>query len=366
MKQIAQWLGICWVVAALCACNSSGGLETTSGKAGLVLEPIVTDASAVQAAAPPTTGKADAGSPTGLLGYFPGSEPDKLVVFCHGLHHNVERDWVQYFQLIARPDTVMVSTNYRDNDQLPVLRGAHDTIAATLMAKQRFPSIKTVFLLGVSLGGAVSGTAISESVHATADGKGLYDYWVALEPLTNLLEAYPEAAAAMPEVATAIEEETGGNPVTQPAAYLRRSPALRTADMKAAGLKAVLIVHGVNDGLVTYNQGRELATTLIANQIPTQFYTVLRVAEGQDAGTTGTGTIFGVAGQESDPTVATGLAGHADEADAAHPVMREGFVYLQQMLDGRYDFTATINEAVIDDPSQTSTSLQDSVAPPQG
>jgi len=349
MTGIFQRSALAALFGAASLLSACGGSDGGSGSAkDLVIEPITTDASAVQAAAPPTTGKADAGQPTGLLVYTRGSAPDKLVVFCHGLHHNVEAHWLQYMLRVVRPDVAVVTTNYRDNDQLPILRGAQDTIAATLMAKARFPSIKTVYLLGVSLGGAVSGTALTESVHATPDGKGLYDYWVALEPLSNVFEAYPEAAAALPEVATALEEETGGTPLTQPEAYQRRSPALRAQDMAAAGLRAVAIVHGVNDGLVTYNQGRELATAVAANQIPVQLYTVLRHEEGQDPGTTGTGTLTGLAGQD-DPFTLTRLAGHADEADATHPVMREGFILLQQMLDGEYDEATPYSEGVIDD-----------------
>lgn len=342
------------VVLVACGGGNGGTEAATVGsdrvdRDELVIESITTDALAVQAAAPPTTGKADAGQPSGLLAYYRDSRPDKLVVFCHGLHHNVEDHWLQYVLHVARPDIVVVTTNYRDNDQLPILRGAHDTIAATLMAKARFPSVKTVYLLGVSLGGAVSGTALTEAVHATADGKGLYDYWVALEPLSNVFEAWPEAAAALPEAAAGLEEETGGTPLTQPEAYQRRSPALRTADMAAAGLKAVAIVHGVNDGLVTYNQSRELALGLVASGIPVQYHTVLRHAEGQDPGTTGTGTLTDAAGQEEDPFAVFGLAGHADEADATHPVMSTGFELLQQLLDGVYDSTTPYSEGVVDE-----------------
>jgi len=331
----------------LSACSGAGGGGAAADE--VVVESIRTDAAAVQAAAPPSTGKAEAGQPTGLFAYYRGSTPDKLVVLCHGLHHNVEAHWLQYVLRVVRPDIAVVTTNYRDNEQLPVLRGAHDTIAATLMAKARFPSIQKVYLLGVSLGAAVSGTALTESVHVTPDGRGLYDYWVALEPLTNLFEAYPEASAALPEVAVALEEETGGNPLTQPEAYQRRSPALRTEDMAAAGLRAVAIVHSVNDGLVTYNQGRELALGLAANRVPVQLLTVLRHNEGQDPGTTGTGTLTGIGGAEEDPFAPLRLAGHGNEADAAHPVMREGFVLLQQMLDGEYDFETPYREGVIDD-----------------
>lgn len=352
LKYLCRWM-VLPVVLLPAACSDGGeGLSFVGGPqlpGGLVVEAIRTDAAAVQAAAPPTTGKSEAGQPTGLFAYYQGSAPTKLVVFCHGLGHTVERSWLQYVLREAAPDVAVVTTNYRDNEKLPILRAAQDTIAATLMAKARFPSVQTVYLLGVSLGGAVSGTAISESVHATPDGRSLYDYWVAVEPLTNLFEAYPEGAVFLPEVAAALEEETGGNPLTQPEAYQRRSPALRTQDMAAAGLKAVVVVHSVNDGLVTYNQGRELALGLLANRVPVQMHTVLRHAEGQSPGTTGTGTLTGALGLEDDPAAPLSLAGHGSEADAAHPVMREAFNFLEQMLDGSYDFDTPYNEGVIDD-----------------
>lgn len=335
----------------LSACGSSGdGKDEVITRAdGLRVETIHTDASAVQAAAPATEGKSNPGEPSGLLAYYPGSSPDKLVVFCHGLGHTVQGSWLQYVLRVARPDLVVVTTNYRDNERLPVLRGAHDTIAATLEAKRRFPSVKTVYLLGVSLGGAVSGTAIAESVHVTPDGRSLYDYWIALEPLTNLFEAYPEAALVVPTLARYFEEEAGGPLQAQPDEYQRRSPVLRVREMAAAGLKAVAVVHGVNDGLVTYNQGRELADALLTQRIPVQMYNVLRHADGQDPGTTGTGTLTGAAGANSDPFAFLQLAGHGSEADGAHPVMRTGFELLQQMLDGGYNFGTPYAEQLVDD-----------------
>jgi len=212
----------------------------------------------------------------------PGSSPKQLVVFCHGLGHTVEVSWRQAVLDFARADTAVVTTNYRDNLSLPILRAAHDTIAATLYAKQRFPSVQTVYLLGVSLGGAVSGTAISESVHVGEGGKGLYDYWVAVEALSNVFEAWTEAKAAAPDYAVFLEEETGGTPLTVPAEYLRRSPALRANEIAASGVRAAAVIHDVNDGLVVTNQGRETATALVLTGMPIQFFTVLRVASGQD------------------------------------------------------------------------------------
>jgi len=315
---------------------------------GMVIERIQTDASAVQAAAPPSTGKSDPGLPEGMLGYMEGTQPDKLVVFAHGLGHDVFKSWTQYVARTVRDDVAVVTTNYRDNDRFPILRGAHDTIAGTLLALERFPSVETVYLLGISMGGGVSGTALTESVHVTADGRGLYDYWVALEPFTNMLEGYVEAAAALPEIATYMEEETGGTPVTQPAAYQRMSPALRAEDMAAAGLRAAVVVHGFNDGLVAYNMGREMWLGLVAAGIPAQFFNVLRVAEGQDAGTDGTGLVTNILGLP-DPNHELGFAGHADEADAPHPIMRVGFEQLELMLNGTYDETTPVLEHFVDD-----------------
>jgi hypothetical protein len=336
--------------ALLSACGSSD--HPTSGAAagdgGVVVESIVTDSAAVQAASPPTTGIADQAAVTGLLAYVAGTQPTRLVVFCHGLGHDIEIGWAEHIRRTVRPDTAVVATNYRDNDKLPILRGAQDTIAATLYAKQRFPSVETVYLLGISLGGAVSGTAITESVHVTPDGRGLYDYWVDVEGLSNLIEAWTEAAGAAPEFAGFMEEETGGTPLTQPEAYMRRSTALRTQEMAAAGLRAVAVVHDVNDGLVVTNQGRETATAFVAVGIPVQLITVLRHAEGQDPGTTGTGVLGGVLGLE-DPNQLVHLAGHGDESDYDHPVIRTGFEQLELMLDGTYDETTPYNEQIVDD-----------------
>jgi hypothetical protein len=338
----------CWAAGLallLAACASSeDGAETD----GVVVESFVTDASAVQAATPPTTGLADPGQPTGLLGYVEGSQPRRLVVFCHGLGHTVEGSWYQAVLDTVRADTAVVTTNYRDNLKLPVLRAAQDTIAATLYAKQRFPEVETVFLLGVSFGGAVSGTAITESVHVGQGDRGLYDYWVNVEGLSNLIEAWAEGVAVSPEYAAFIEEETGGTPLDALAEYQRRSPALRTQEMAAAGLRAAAVIHDVNDGLVLYNQGRETALALVLAGIPVQFFTVLRSAGGEDPGTTATGALAALLGLD-DPNNLINLAGHGDEAHYEHPVIRTGFEQLQLMLDGTYDATTPYSEHIVDD-----------------
>lgn len=334
-------------LSGLVACGGDGDAPNREPR-GLVIESLRTDATAVQAVAPPTAGKREPGSPSGLLGYIEGSEPTRLVVFCHGLGQTVEDAWIEHVRRTVTPHVAVVTTNYRDNLQFPILRGAHDTLAATLLAKARFPSVETVYLLGVSMGAAVSGVAIAESRALTDDGRGLYDYWVNVEGLMNLVEAWPLAVAALPTVAADLEEETGGTPATVPAEYARRSPLFRVADLADSGLRAVAMVYAFNDGLVTYNQSREMATAQIAVGLPTQLFNVLRHAEGQDAGVTGTGFFGELLGIE-DPNEALRLAGHGFEGDADHPVIRTGFEQLAAMLEGRYDERTPYAESLIDD-----------------
>jgi len=341
--------GLAVLLAACGGARSDGASSGAPAPGGAVtVETIVTDAAVVQAAAPATIGKSDAGQATGLLGYVPGSQPTRLVVFCHGLGHTVEASWYQAVLDFTDADTAVVTTNYRDNLKLPVLRAAHDTLAATLYARERFPSVQTTYLLGVSFGGAVSGTAIAESQHLTLAGQPLYDYWVMVEGLSNIAEAWAEGTVAAPDYAAYLEEDSGGTPFSAPDEYQRRSAALRGPEIAAAGIKAAAVIHDINDGLVVYNQGHETATALVAAGIPVQFYEVLRVGGDQTPGTTGSGALASLLGLD-DPNNLIRLAGHGNEADYAHPVIRTGFEALRMMLDGSYDFTTLYMENVVDD-----------------
>lgn len=304
--------------------------------------------------------------PQAFMVYKRDENPTRLVVFAHGINHEVSESWVPHMRreirladfLQNQPGSVaFVSTNYRDNLGFPALRGAHDTIAATLHMLDRFPSIETVYLFGVSMGGAVSGTAIAESADLgggsifTEDGSPLFDYWLDVEGVSSLVETYTEAAAAAAatgnETAMAaqagIERDTGGTPVQCPLAYERRSPVFQAALMKQAGIRAATVVHAINDGLVPHNQGREMAGALTTALIPTQFFTVTRVFPLQNPGSTGTGTL---GAGEVDPLL--NLAGHASEKDAFHPVMRTAFEQLRKMLDGTYNETVPYFECLVD------------------
>ena len=315
---------------------------------GVVTETLLIDSSAVQAQLDPVPPPQDPTVPVAVLSYLPGTAPARLVVYCHGLNQDVRRVWVQHTEATVRPDTVAIASNYRDNERFPVARGAHDTIAATLLALERFPTVETVYLFGVSMGGAVSATAITESMALSPEGASLYQHWIAPEPLSNLAEAWAEASVALPQVAEDIADDAGGTPLTAPGAYQRRSGALNTGLMALGGLRTLTLTHAVNDGLVVYNQGRELATAAAASGIPTQLWTLLRVAPEQEPGTQLSGAITGFFGAP-DPTGPAGLSGHAWEGDPHHPIMRIAFEQLAALLDGEYDETLPYFEYVVDE-----------------
>lgn len=272
----------------------------------------------------------------------PGSSPSKLVVFCHGYGHTVESAWLDHMRRVASADVAVVASNYRDNFGFPSLRGAEDTIAATRAAMARFPSVTTVYAFGVSMGGNICGNAISESAKASPTGKSLYDYWVDVEGVSQLGESWLEATVALPEAAAGMERDAGGTPVDLPGEYVRRSPALNAATMKSGGLRAAAVVHGFNDGLVPYNQGREMAAALVLAGIPAQFVNVVFDGPEQTSGTTLTGALSGFSGSavpDANEALGLNLTGHGFEGDYGHPVIRAGFDQLQLMLDGRFPTT---------------------------
>ena len=127
------------------------------------------------------------------------------------------------------------------------------------------------------------------------------------------------------EAAADIEAETGGTPASAPTAYQSRTVVARIADIAAAGLKGVAVVQGVDDGLVPYNQSRELVSLLRAERIATDDVTVGTRGSGE-TGTTLSGNVLGPAGQQSP------FAGHASEVSNTQLVGLTGFA----LLDGLY------------------------------
>lgn len=364
---LAGWgrLALSGLLLVLAACGSGNGTVAGPGRGTANA-----DSRQVQSIRVPTV---DGREVSALLGHVPGTRPTRLVVFCHGATHTVEEAWQPVVAATVRPDTAVIASNYRGDELLspeftpfPILAGAQDTIAATQLALARFPSVETVYLLGVSLGGAVSGIAIAESTRLTPDGSSLYDYWIAAEGVANLAEywvpvsvfaqANPLAAALL----RGVEADPGGTPAEVPQEYLRRSSALRAQEMQAGGLRAAALVHASNDGIVPYDMSRQMAAALRAAGVPTHLFTVLRDSDGQVSGTgdrfadygvdgTLTGLFTGALGLDNpNDSLGLNLTGHGDELDYAHPVVRTSLELLRAMLDGSY-VVEPYAETVVDD-----------------
>lgn len=274
---------------------------------------------------------------------LPSKRPTGLVVFAHGYGHT-SFSWKEHLKNAARRRLVAVAMDYRgitispdaNNDGLPESRGwnamtgARDSIAAARYFDARCPSVKRVGIMGVSMGGNISGLAVALS-------KGLFDYWVDVEGAVNMTETYLEARAAAGANETAknayadIEAETGGPIEEDPEPYLERTVVARVDDIKASGLAGVVVVHAIDDGLVPYNQSRELAALLKAENIPTDFYTVSRRSPESERETTLSGHVVG----RLDPNYTSPLAGHASEKSQTHIVMVTAFERLWSLMRGR-------------------------------
>ncbi len=250
---------------------------------------------------------------------------DTLVVMAHGYRHNATGSWWPHMQAVVSHGAAAVAMDFRDNSGFPVLRGAQDMNLATEGALARLAgagfAIERVIAFGVSLGGAISGTAVAES--------DLYDIWFDVEGVTQLHETWAEARAALPAAADAIERDTGCPFHACPEEFARRSPAQRAADF--TDLDAVYIIHALYDGLVPYDQGAQMAAALAHEGVNTRFVTVLRGEEGTDQDTTPGSHALGA---ENPVEQTHGLSGHGTESDATQAVMATSFELLWDLLAG--------------------------------
>ena len=89
-------------------------------------------------------------------------------------------------------------------------------------------------------------------------------------------------------------------------------------------------MHGVGDGLVPYNQGRELRLRLQEVGIPAEFHTFLTRGDSSEPGTTLDGYLPNPTGLYTSP-----FAGHASEASETHIQNVTGFDRLAQLFTGR-------------------------------
>ena len=291
---------------------------------------------------------------------YPDKKPVGLVVFFHGLNHT-SKDWVHHLERVSSESRVVtVAMDYpgeHDEHGQPirgswrVREGATASIAAAEHLKAQCRTVRTTVAYGVSMGGNASGLALADAP------VGLFDWWFAIEGAHNVIETYLEASAvAVSGNATAveakkgIEAEMGGKTFAEaPEEYRRHTNVLRAEEIAASGIKGVFMVHGLADGLVPYNQSREMAALLRALDQPVEFVTATLRGSGEP-GTTIDGyvptgplaeaelpvsTETGTAVDEHVPDARTSpFAGHANEKSTTHVVAAEGFARLRALFDG--------------------------------
>lgn len=271
----------------------------------------------------------------------PRRKPRGIVVFDHGYGHTME-SWREHVSRTAdRLGVIAIAPNYRGQTVPPpgqrvssrgwrVAEGAADTIAYAQHFERLCRPTGSNVVYGVSMGGNTSGLVVAAQPKGP-DGKPLFDYWVDVEGAANVTETYAGAsllAGANEFAANAkadIEQAFGGTPADAPDTYAERTVVNRTEDIAAAGLQGVVIVHGLVDGLVPYNQSRELQALLRAQGVPVDMWTAVTRKEGTESGT----TIDGYAIGEDSP-----FAGHASETSTTHVVGVAGFAALERLYSG--------------------------------
>lgn len=202
-------------------------------------------------------------------------EPTKLLTFCHG-HTEVAADFGYILQDIAtQTGALVVAMDYRnapgnENGDFNLLQGSQDTIAATRWALDNYPSIESSDLWGWSMGGFVSGMALAYAPE-------LYRYWVGSFPAVNAGGAWAlftalDALGVTDGFAQEMENEVGCSFPECPQPYFERSPSMLGNLMHP---ERAVILHGVFDPESPYEQGREMFTSMVMNQIPASFYTFI-------------------------------------------------------------------------------------------
>lgn len=294
---------------------------------------------------------------------LPSRPPKALVVMAHGYGHT-SASWVRHMRRVANEHGVIaVAMDYRgieilpdsNNDGLPesrgwnVMKGAEDSIIAAQLFQRACRSLKTTAMFSVSMGSNTGGIALALSRDLRrSDGGPLFDYWVNVEGAVNLIETYLSARALAPANSTAanakadIEAEAGG-PIEQDfSAYRERAVVARIDEIAASGVKGVVSIHGVDDGLIPYNQAREIHGLLARAGVPTHLYTIGRKSPESEKETTITGYLLGAV----DPNYRSPFAGHASEKSETHIVMVTAFERLAEILN--VGLSGTYRETFVD------------------
>jgi hypothetical protein len=289
---------------------------------------------------------------------LPSRKPRGIVVFDHGYGHTMY-SWEKHVaRTAAELGVIAIAPNYRGQvddlrtQPLPssrgwrVAEGAQDSIAFAREFEKRCKPTGLNVIYGVSMGGNTSGLALAELGEAraaeTRPSEPLFDYWVNIEGAANVTETYLGARAlAVSGNSTAvnavqdIEAAFGGPLESASATYADRTVVNRVGDIVDSGVKGVVMVHGVADGLVTHDHSRQLQGLLLDAGTPVDMTSFVTRSATSEPGTTVDGYL---------PTGQTSpFAGHASEASMTHDVGRRGFAALAALYrDGKVACSETL------------------------
>lgn len=311
------------------------------------------------------------GQPSTGIFSLPSGAPRGMVVFAHGAANTTDA-WRKHLPAVAQRDGVItVAMNYRGMQVTgrspergtetargwPARAGAQDLVAAAKFFDALCPGLGGIVMYGVSMGGNMSGLAVAASAKRSDGRRALFDYWVAVEGVHNLIESYQEARAAALAVPFAkvtqedIEAETGGPYESNYEAYKERTNVERVKDVAASGLRGVILVHAYEDGTVPYGQSLEMTRRLRGSGVPTDLYSVGRHGAGESGSTIG-----GFASLE------TGMAGHGWEGSDTHVVIQSGLDRLSALITRGDPAPCNRDFRIDDNPQNISPSPRD--APP--
>lgn len=286
---------------------------------------------------------------------LPDRAPETLVVFAHGYGHH-SGSWIEHMRkAAAHHGVIAVAMDYRGTYEQKakdgtltvrgwfVKEGAADMVAVAKRFRSLCPSITETVLFGVSMGGNSSGLALAAAAKEKAPGGGpLFDYWFDVEGAVNVVETYAGASVLAPANEFAanakadIEDEMNATFEEDPDGYADLAVVSHMDEIAASGVKGVTVIHALEDGLVPYNQAREIVTQLVAEQIPLEVYTIGEKGEGE-SGTTITGYT---------PFKDSPFAGHASETSETHLVMVTALDRLWQLVDKDRGFASYSEEFI--------------------
>jgi hypothetical protein len=277
-------------------------------------------------------------------GYFvaPKTPPRGLVVFSHG-HTASPIQWFPQMARVAQRDGVIGVAMYNPGEQIlgdgsttfgwRVREGAQAGIAAAEQFLATCPALAgtTIVDYGVSMGGNTSGLMAAGGAKRP-NGQPLFNYWFDIEGVTNVIETYLEASLVAldgnstgKQAKLEIEQENGGTPPQQPAAYRDLAVITHSKQIANSGIRGVVLVHGLGDGTVPYDQTPEMDASLIAAGVPTDMYSVATKTPGSESGS----TLDGLLPIRHDSP----FAGHGGEGSQTQLVIQTGLRALDALLD---------------------------------